>query len=61
MVNTRGNPNLKTYQFQSDRPDPLTEKFTLRISPAMFDQLKSLGEDWREFVRDAINDKLKKQ
>jgi hypothetical protein len=59
MARIQGNPELKKYQFTSDRPDPLTEKFTLRVSPAMLDQLHALGEDWREFVRDAISEKLK--
>lgn len=59
MARTQGNPDLKKYLFTSDRSDPLTEKFTLRVSPVMLDQLHALGEDWREFVRDTISEKLK--
>ncbi|WP_414545172.1 hypothetical protein [Nostoc sp. CCY0012] len=39
---------------KSTRPVPLQEKMTLRVTEEMMAQLKSLDEDWHEFVREAI-------
>lgn len=59
MTRIGGNPDLKKYQFTTNRDEPLTEKFTLRVTASMLQQLRSLDGNWREFVREAISDKLK--
>ena len=61
MARPGGNPQLKQYQFTSDRDEPLTAKFTLRVSAKMLAELKGLGDQWREFVRQAIAEKLARQ
>lgn len=61
-----GNPLVEKYRFTTDREEPLTEKFTIRVAPSMFLRLQNTP-DWREFVRKAIlaafdaEDKAKKQ
>jgi hypothetical protein len=52
-----GNPDLKRYQFSTDRPEPLTEKLSMRISAAMRSRLSAM-ENWHEFVRQAIQKAL---
>lgn len=61
MPRPGGNPLLKQYQMKSTRPIPLREKMTLRVTEEMMEQLKSLDEDWHEFVRNAIAFKLKEK
>lgn len=61
MARLGGNPDLEKYQFTTKRDEALTEKFTLRVTPSMLQQLHSLQGNWREFVREAISDKLKTQ
>ncbi|MEN9871610.1 MAG: hypothetical protein RLZZ171_2602 [Cyanobacteriota bacterium] len=53
-----GNPDIKKYGFKSDREEPLVESISIRISASMKSQLKQ-QEKWREFVRQAIAEKLK--
>ncbi|MEC4895822.1 MAG: hypothetical protein SAL07_25500 [Oscillatoria sp. PMC 1051.18] len=53
-----GNPDIKSYGFKTDRSEPLRENLQLRISASMKEQLKS-QENWQEFVREAIAEKLK--
>jgi hypothetical protein len=60
MSRTLGNPDLEKYQFTTDRDEPLTEKFTLRVTLSMLTELKAVEGNWREFVRDAIAEKLYK-
>lgn len=55
-----GNPALKNHQFQTERPEPLTAKLSLRIAPSMLSRIKT-QEDWQEFVRAAIAAALEKQ
>jgi hypothetical protein len=57
MVRKGGNPDLEQYQFTTNRDEPLTAKFTLRVTPKMLSELEAI-ENWREFVRSAIADKL---
>lgn len=59
MARPGGNPELSKYQFTTERDEPLTQKFTLRVTDSMLEQLRSLDTNWREFVREAISDKLK--
>ena len=55
-----GNPELGAYQFTTERPEPLTEKFTLRVTKTMLSKLKQI-EDWREFARQALAEKLERE
>jgi hypothetical protein len=48
-----GNPELKNYEFKTDRPEPLREKLQLRVSASMKEQLQS-RDNWQELVREAI-------
>ncbi len=61
MARVGGNPELSKYQFTTERDEPLTEKFTLRVTTSMLKELLSLDGNWREFVREAISDKLKQK
>ena len=57
MSRSGGNPELKHFQFTTDRDEPLTEKITVRISTSMLYALKQ-QDNYREFVRQAIEEKL---
>lgn len=59
MARPGGNPDLEKYRFQTNREEPLTEKITLRISTRMAGQIEQI-ENYREFVRQAIAEKLEK-
>ena len=52
-----GNPDIKKYGFKTDRSEPLREKLQLRVSVSMKQEL-SAKENWQEFVRQAIAEKL---
>jgi hypothetical protein len=56
-----GNPDLVKHRFTSDRPEPLTEKLTLRLAGSTMEFLKSLGKDYPEFVRQAIAEKRERE
>jgi hypothetical protein len=58
MARIGGNPDLEKYQFTTNRDEPLTAKFTLRVTPKMLSELEAI-ENWREFVREAIAQKLR--
>jgi hypothetical protein len=54
MPNPKGNPdNLQPHKYTTNRPEALTEKITVRVSPSMNARLKAL-DDYAEFVRQAI-------
>ncbi len=53
MSNPTGNPNIKNYGFTTDRDEPLTAKFSLRVTHSMLAKLKQ-QENWQELVRQAI-------
>ena len=55
-----GNPELKKYQFITDRDEPLTAKLSMRVAPSMLEELKK-RENWQELVRQAIAAELKKK
>ncbi|BAZ32881.1 hypothetical protein NIES4074_53880 [Cylindrospermum sp. NIES-4074] len=60
MPNPKGNPDsLKP--FTTDRDEPLTEPLSLKITKSMSDDLKSLGDEKNDFVREAIQEKLDKK
>ena len=48
-----GNPDLKNYQFTTDKEESCTAKLTLRLAPSDYQKLKSL-ENWQEKTRKAI-------
>lgn len=48
-----GNPELKNYQFSSDKPEPCTAKLTLRLPPSDYEKLKTLP-NWQDQARQAI-------
>jgi hypothetical protein len=52
-----GNPNLEKHKFTTDRPEALLKQMQLRIPESMWKELQALP-DWREFVRNAISEKL---
>jgi len=52
-----GNPDLIEHQFTTDRQEPLTEHLQLRITPSM-KQILSQVPDYKEFVRQAIIEKV---
>ena len=53
-----GNPDFGTkYAYTTERPEPLTKKITVRIPETMDSQLREI-DNYREFVRQAIAEKL---
>lgn len=55
-----GNPEFGTkYVFTTDRQEPLNKKVTVRITETMDSRLKEV-ENYREFIREAIAEKLEK-
>ncbi|VEP17688.1 conserved hypothetical protein [Hyella patelloides LEGE 07179] len=50
------NPSPET-RFRSDRSEPLTSKVTVRLTDTMFQELQT-QENYREFIRQAIAEKL---
>ncbi|MDJ0712897.1 MAG: hypothetical protein QNJ54_01595 [Prochloraceae cyanobacterium] len=50
------NPSPAT-RFKSEREEPLTKRFTIRVAPSTLEKLKA-KENWREFVRQAIDKAL---
>jgi len=55
-----GNPDLKIYQFKSEREESLTERVTLRLTPSMMQYLKQL-DNYPEFIRQAILEKIQRE
>ncbi len=60
MPRPGGNPDLKDHQFTTERPEPLSEKLTIRVTSSMFATLMQM-EDNREFIRQAIAEKLERE
>ncbi|MCG6135178.1 MAG: hypothetical protein MET45_11005 [Nostoc sp. LLA-1] len=59
MPRPGGNPDFGTkYKFETDRPEPLRHKLTIKLTESMMGYLKSLGKDYPEFVREAIAEKM---
>ena len=52
-----GNPDIKKYGFKSDRDEPLRSRLQLRVPDSMKQQLDQ-QDNWQEFVRQAIAEKL---
>jgi hypothetical protein len=52
------NPNPSPEnRFKTKRSEPLSSKVTVRLTDSMYEQLKS-QENYREFIRQAIAEKL---
>ncbi len=52
-----GNPNIKEYGFKTDRAEPLVAQLNIRVPSSLKAKLKK-KENWQEFVRQAIIEKL---
>ena len=52
-----GNPDLKAYQYKTDRKEPLTAQLVVKTTHSMLERLKS-QENWQKLVREAIAEKL---
>ncbi len=48
---------IKAYTFQTERKESCTAQLNLRVPPSLLSELKS-KDDWQEFVRQAIAEKL---
>jgi hypothetical protein len=55
MSRTGGNPDLEKYQFTTEREEPLTAKFTLRVTHSMLTELKAIS-NWQEKTREKLSD-----
>ncbi|WP_013320508.1 PAS domain S-box protein [Gloeothece verrucosa] len=60
MVRPKGNPHIARYHFTTDRDEPLTAKLSLRVTDSMLEEIKST-ENWQEFIREAIAEKIKQK
>jgi hypothetical protein len=58
MARKRGNPSLEKYQFTTNRDEPLTAKFTLRVTHSMLSELQAV-ENWQEKTREKLSDLLR--
>jgi hypothetical protein len=52
-----GNPDIVKFRYQTDRDEPLRERLQIRV-PASMKQKVQQQDDWQEFVRQAIAEKL---
>jgi hypothetical protein len=52
-----GNPDLKKYCFTTERDEPLRERLQIRVPASMKKELEA-RDNWQEFVRIAIAEKL---
>lgn len=52
-----GNPELKKYSFTTDREEPLREKIQFRAPLSLKEKLYA-KENWQEFVRQTLLEKL---
>lgn len=55
-----GNPDLVEHQFTTSRSEALTEHLQLRVTTSMKQQLQKVT-DYKEFVRQAIAEKLARE
>jgi len=53
-----GNPDIAKFHFKTDRNEPLRERLQIRVPASMKQQVQQ-QDDWQEFVRQAIAEKLK--
>lgn len=52
-----GNPELKKYCFTTDPDEPLRERLQIRVPASMKKELEA-KDNWQEFIRQAIAEKL---
>jgi len=52
-----GNPDIEKFRFKTDRDEPLRERLQIRVPASMKQELQQ-QDNWQEFVRQAIADKL---
>ena len=52
-----GNPDIAQFRFKTDRDEPLRERLQIRVPASMKQQVQQ-QDDWQEFVRQAIAEKL---
>lgn len=52
-----GNPDLKKYFYTTDREEPLRSRLQIRVPDSLKEQVQN-KENWQEFVRQAIVEKL---
>ncbi|RCJ42198.1 hypothetical protein A6770_08275 [Nostoc minutum NIES-26] len=57
MARKKGNPDIKKYGFSTERDEPLTERFNIRVTQSMMAKLKAL-ESPADFARQAIQKAL---
>lgn len=55
-----GNPDIEKYGFKTDRDEPLRSRLQLRVPDYMKQRLVK-RDNWQEFVRQAISEKLKRE
>ena len=56
----RGNPNITQWSWTTDRPEPLLARLQLRVPQTLHERVTSL-DNWQEFVRQAIVEKLERE
>lgn len=57
MSKSRGNPEVSKYYFKTDRKESCTAQLNLRVPPSLLEKIKE-QENWQEFVRNALAEKL---
>lgn len=57
MARPGGNPELVSYQFTTNREEPLISKLLLRVTPSILSAIKS-QENCQEFVRKTLGEAL---
>lgn len=50
-----GNPDLKKYQFSTDKDEACTAHLQLRIAPSQMEKLKAI-DGWRDILRKKIDE-----
>lgn len=57
MSRSRGNPEVSKYHFKTERKEPCTAQLNLRVPPSLLEKIKE-QDNWQEFVRSALAEKL---
>ena len=53
MANFKGNPDLKKYEFTTEREEPCIHLVNLKMPLSLKNKLKA-KENWQEFVRQTL-------
>lgn len=59
MPNPKGNPDIKSHGFTTDREEPLTERIAIRVTKTMAEKIKSI-DNYPDFCRQALQNALDK-